>query len=206
MVKPDVVYHFDFGSPNSYLLHKLIPGIEQRTGVKFEYLPILLGGLMKATNNLPPMMAFANVTGKNDYFLMEINRYVRRNKIAPFAFNPDFPINTLLLMRGAIAAQRLDCFETYVDAGFHAMWGEPMKMDDPDVFKATLDAAGLPADQLLALTQDPEVKQTLLDNTQHSAARGNFGAPTVYVGDEMFFGKENHELIEEEILAQSAAG
>jgi 2-hydroxychromene-2-carboxylate isomerase len=206
MVKPDVVYHFDFGSPNCYLLHKLIPALEQRTGATVKYLPILLGGLMKSTNNQPPLMAFANISGKNDYILMEIGRYVKRHKIEPFRFNPDFPINTLLMMRGAIAAERLDCFAPYVDACFHAMWGEPVNMGDPDVVKATLLAAGLPADEILALTQDPDVKQALLDNTAHSAERGNFGAPTVYVGEEMFFGKENIELIEEEIAAQSVDG
>jgi 2-hydroxychromene-2-carboxylate isomerase len=197
---PKVEFHFDFGSPNAYLAHLVIPEIEQRSDAKFEYVPILLGGVFKLTNNRSPVESMAGIKNKPQYESLEMRRFVRRYNITRFALNPFFPVNTLLIMRGAVAAQREGVFTRYVDEVFKAMWAEPKKMDDPEVVRAALKQPGFDADSLLALTQDPEVKDRLLQNTQESVARGTFGSPTFFVGKEIFFGKDRLRDVEEEIF------
>ena len=197
---PKVEFHFDFGSPNSYLAHLVIPEIEQRSDAKFEYVPILLGGVFKLTNNRSPVESMAGIKNKPQYESLEMQRFVRRHNITRFALNPFFPVNTLLIMRGAVAAQREGVFTRYVDEVFKAMWAEPKKMDDPEVVRAALKQFGFDADSLLALTQEPEVKDRLLQNTQESVARGTFGSPTFFVGKEIFFGKDRLRDVEEEIF------
>ena len=197
----DVIFYFDFGSPNAYLAHKVIPAIEARTGAKFRYVPALLGGIFKATNNRSPAEAYANIPAKLAYEGRETQRFVKRHGIADYARNPHFPVNTLLIMRGAVAAGRLGLFEPYVDAVYRAMWAEGLKMDDPAVVGAFLDKAGLPADRLLELTQDPEVKAELIRNTEEAVAAGVFGSPSFLVGGELFFGKDKLRDVEEEIAS-----
>jgi 2-hydroxychromene-2-carboxylate isomerase len=197
---PKVEFHFDFGSPNAYLAHLVIPEIEQRTDAKFEYVPILLGGVFKLTNNRSPVESMAGIKNKPQYESLEMQRFVRRHNVTRFALNPFFPVNTLLIMRGAVAAQREGVFTRYVDEVFKAMWAEPKKMDDPEVVRAALKQFGFDADSLLALTQEPEVKDRLLQNTQESVARGTFGSPTFFVGKEIFFGKDRLRDVEEEIF------
>ena len=199
----DVTFYFDFGSPNAYLAHKVIPGIEKRTGLKFTYVPALLGGIFKATGNRSPVEAFAGVPAKLAYEGKETRRFVARHGITEFASNPHFPVNTLMIMRGAVAAQALGIFEAYVGAVYRAMWVEGLKMDDPAVVKAALERAGLPADQLLAMTQDDAVKATLIRNTEGAVAHGVFGSPSFLVGDELFFGKDRLRDVEEAALARS---
>jgi 2-hydroxychromene-2-carboxylate isomerase len=200
-------FHFDFGSPNAYLSHVVLPAIEQRTGTRFEYVPVLLGGIFKATNNRSPMESLAGIKNKPEYERLETQRFVRWHKITAYQFNPFFPVNTLGLMRGAIAAQRLGVFERYVDEMFRHMWADPKKMDDPEVLRAALDESGLDSARLIALTQDPDIKNQLLENTQRSVAAGSFGAPTFYVGKEIFFGKDRLRDVEEAITeSYSSAG
>ena len=177
-----VEFHFDFGSPNAYLSHLVLPAIEQRTGAKFLYVPVLLGGIFKATNNRSPMESLAGIRNKPEYEQLETQRFLRRHRITTYRFNPFFPVNTLTLMRAAIAAQSLGVFERYVDEAFRHMWADPKKMDDPQVLRAALEESGLDATRLIGLTQDPEIKNRLLENTQRSVAAGSFGAPTFYVG------------------------
>ena len=181
---------FDFGSPNAYLAHRVIPGIEQRSGAKFDYVPVLLGGVFKATGNRSPMEAFGAVKGKLAYEGLETRRFVARHGLDRYAANPHFPVNTLAIMRGAVAARRLGVFEAYVEAVFVAMWEQGAKMDDAAVVAETLTAAGLPAEALMTLTQDPSVKDQLVANTNTAVERGVFGSPTFFVGDEMWFGKD----------------
>jgi 2-hydroxychromene-2-carboxylate isomerase len=195
----NVEFHFDFGSPNAYLAHRVIPGIEARTGTKFTYVPILLGGIFKLTNNQSPVVSMAGVKNKLEYQRIEMDRFIRQHGIADFAMNPNFPVNTLLLMRGAVAAQLENVFPRYVDEVFRHMWAEPKKMDDPEVVRAALQSSGLPADRILARTQEQEVKDRLMANTGRSVERGAFGSPTFFVGDEMFFGKDRLRDVEEEI-------
>ena len=195
-------FMFDFGSPNAFLSHEAIPAIEQRTGVKFEYVPVLLGGIFKATNNKSPAETLAGVKNKPEFNALETERFVKRFGVRPYAPNPFFPVNTLNLMRAAIAAQLEGVFEKYVDAAFHHMWSEPKKMDDPEVALKALTASGLDAARLFARAQEPEVKAKLIENTQGAVERGTFGSPTFFVGKEMFFGKEQLREVEE-MVAES---
>ena len=195
-------FMFDFGSPNAFLSHEAIPAIEQRTGVKFEYVPILLGGIFKATNNKSPAETLAGIKNKREFHEIETERFVKRFHVKPYTWNPFFPVNTLNLMRGAIAAQSEGVFEKYVDAAFHHMWAEPKKMDDPAVAIAALTSSGLDGAKLLARAQEPDVKARLLDTTQKAVERGAFGSPTFFVGDEMFFGKEQLRDVEEMVLGK----
>ena len=194
-------FMFDFGSPNAFLSHEAIPAIEQRTCVKFEYVPILLGGIFKATNNKSPAETLAGVKNKPEFNALETERFVKRFKVEPYVWNPFFPVNTLNLMRAAIAAQFEGVFEKYVEAAFHHMWREPKKMDDLEVAAKALSASGLDGAKLLTRAQDADVKARLIGNTQSAVERGAFGSPTFFVGNEMFFGKEQLREVEEEILA-----
>jgi 2-hydroxychromene-2-carboxylate isomerase len=198
MVK--VEFHFDFGSPNAYLSHLVIPDIEQRTGVKFDYVPVLLGGVFKLTNNRSPAESLAGIKNKPQYERLETTRFLKRHGITRFQSNPFFPVNTLLMMRGAIAARSLGVFERYVDEMYRHMWAEPKKMDDPEVFRAALREGGFETDRLLELIAGKEVKDQLLENTNRSVERGTFGSPTFYVGDEIFFGKDRLRDVEEMII------
>jgi 2-hydroxychromene-2-carboxylate isomerase len=161
-----VEFHFDVGSPNAYLSHLVIPEIEKRTGVKFEYVPILLGGVFKLTNNRSPAESLRGIKNKPEYERLETRRFIQRHGIAHFQPNPYFPVNTLMMMRGAIAAQLLGVFERYVDQMFRDMWAEPKKMDDPRVWQVALDGSGLPTARILELIETPKVKEQLLENTQ----------------------------------------
>jgi len=199
-----VEFHFDFGSPNVYFSHKVIPAIEQRTGARFDYVPVLLGGIFKLTGNQSPVTAYQGIRNKLDYMETETRRFIRRHNIADYRFNPHFPVNTLMLMRGAVAAQIDGSLMPYVNAVMHHMWEAPKKMDDPAVIGAALAESGLDAKRLFELAQTPEVKQRLVDNTAQSVERGSFGAPTFFVGDEIFFGKDKLDAVEAEIRAATA--
>jgi 2-hydroxychromene-2-carboxylate isomerase len=190
---------FDFGSPNAYLAWKVLPGIAARTSAQVNLMPCLLGGLFKLTGNQAPMTAFGNVKGKLEYERLETQRFIARHGLCDFRFNPHFPVNTLLIMRGLLAARRADVGEVYFEAVLKAMWETGQKMDDPAVVAAVLSAAGLDAKAILDATQDPEVKAELAASTNAAAARGAFGIPTFFVGDEMFFGKERLGQVEDEL-------
>ena len=196
MTHASAEFLFDFGSPNAYLAHKVIPGIETRTGVRFAYIPVLLGGVFKATGNKSPMEAFAGIPAKLAYEAKERDRFVARHGLTRFAPNPHFPVNTLAIMRGAVAARTIGLFDAYVEAVFAAMWEDGAKMDDPAVIGAVLTAANLPAERLIALTQDQAVKDALVANTTAAVARGVFGSPSFFVGDELWFGKDRLAEVE----------
>jgi len=194
---------FDFGSPNAYLAWKVLPGIAARTHAQVNLMPCLLGGLFKLTGNQAPMIAFGNVKGKLEYERLETQRFINKHGIHAFRFNPHFPVNTLLIMRGLLAARRANVGEVYLEAVLKAMWEEGQKMDDPAVVAAVLSATGLDAKALLDATQDPEVKAELAANTNAAAARGVFGIPTFFVGAEMFFGKDRLDQVEEQLSSRS---
>ena len=199
-----VEFLFDFGSPNAYLCHPLIPAIEARTGARFEYVPILLGGLFKLANNRSPAEAFAAIPNKRAYERLEMQRFIDTHGLTRFKFNPHFPVNTLKIMRGACAAQKLGCLARYVDVVFPAMWEDGKNMDDLPTITATLDADGLDSRSILTLSQDPEVKAMLLTNTQWAHDRGAFGSPSFLIGSELWFGKDRLRDVEEAILAGAA--
>ncbi|MEM7358145.1 MAG: 2-hydroxychromene-2-carboxylate isomerase [Pseudomonadota bacterium] len=197
-----VDFIFDFGSPNAYLAHHLIPGIEERTGSKFNYIPCLLGGIFKATGNKPPMVALSDVKAKLAYENLEMQRFIKEHQIE-FNFNPHFPVNTLLLVRGAIVAEQEGFLADYIDQGLNHMWRDPKKMDDPEVFAEAMNQSGFDGAGMLEKMQDPEVKQRLMDNTSAAVDRGVFGIPTFFVGSEMFFGKDRLGQVEQEINRSS---
>ena len=197
----NVEFHFDFGSPNAYLAHRVIPAIEARTGARFHYVPVLLGGVFKATNNRSPAETLKGIRNKPEYEHLETERFILRHNITQFRRNPFFPVNTLQIMRGAVAAEFDGFLPAYVEAMFHHMWEEPTKLDEPDVIRAALDASGLDGARMLERIQDPAVKQRLLQNTEQSVARGTFGSPTFFVGEEIWFGKDRLRDVEEAITA-----
>ena len=196
-------FMFDFASPNAYFAYKVLPDILQRTGAELVIHPVLLGGLFKITGNQPPMVAFGGVKGKLDYEMLESKRFIERHKLDDFTFNANFPMNTISIMRGLLAAQETGCEKPYIDAVLSAMWERDLKMDEPEVFKAVLTEAGLDAEKIIALTQTDAIKDKLKANTQAAADRGAFGIPTFFVGDEMFFGKDRLGLVEEELMKQA---
>jgi 2-hydroxychromene-2-carboxylate isomerase len=198
---PKVEFHFDFGSPNAYFSHKVIPAIEQRTGVKFEYMPMLLGGVFKLANNQSPIVQFKDTKSKMDYMKIETVRFIKKHGLGKFKMNPHFPVNTVQIMRGAVAAEMDGQLAKYTDAVFRHMWEDGLKMDDPEVIRTALDAAGLDGARTLARIQEQDVKDKLLKNTEATVARGTFGAPTFFVGKEIFFGKDKLRDVEEEIEA-----
>ena len=207
MSKPVTIdFIFDFGSPNAYLAGKVLPAVAERVGAKVNRIPCLLGGIFKATNNASPMVAFGSVKGKLAYEGLETRRFVEKHGLTAYRPNPHFPVNTLLIMRGVVAAQRAGVEDAYVAAVLAAMWETGEKMDDPEVVVRVVTAAGLDGAALVAATQDPEVKAQLVANTEAAVARGVYGIPTFFVGDEMFFGKDRLDQIEEEAARQSAAG
>ena len=195
-----VEFLFDFGSPNAYLCNKVIPSIEARTGAVFEYVPILLGGLFKLANNRAPGEAFAGIPNKQAYDRLEIARFVAKHGLSRYKPNPFFPVNTLKIMRGACAAQKLGCLARYVDVVFAAMWEDGKNMDEVQVIAATLAASGLDSEKIMALSQDSEVKAMLLRNTQSAHDRGAFGSPSFLIGRELWFGKDRLRDVEDEIL------
>ena len=195
-------FMFDFGSPNAFLSHEAIPAIEKRIGAKFDYVPILLGGVFKATNNKSPAETLAGIKNKREFHAVETERFVKRFQVKSYTWNPFFPVNTLNLMRAAVAAQMEGEFAKYVDAAFHHMWVEPKKMDDPEIALAALTASGLNAQRLFARAGEADVKAKLIENTQAAVDRGTFGSPTFFVGDEMFFGKEQLRDVEEMVLGK----
>jgi 2-hydroxychromene-2-carboxylate isomerase len=198
-----VDFLFDFGSPNSYLAERVIPEIERRTGVKFAYVPVLLGGIYKLTGNSSPADYLRGIKNKPEFQERETRRFIRRYNITTFHNNPFFPVNTLQLMRGAVAAQFEGVFEPYFRAAYHHMWEEPKKMDDPQVARDAFIASNVDYDRLFARAQQRDVKDRLLELTQHAVDRGAFGSPTFFVGKEMFFGKDQLRDVEEAIVEAS---
>ncbi|MCW5661527.1 MAG: 2-hydroxychromene-2-carboxylate isomerase [Burkholderiaceae bacterium] len=193
-MRPAIEFWFDFGSPTTYLAHTQMPRLAADTGVPTRYMPMLLGGVFKATGNQSPVM----VPAKGRWMGGDLARFARRYGV-PFTFNPHFPINTLTLMRGAVGLQmrQPERFMPYVDAMFHAMWVEPANLGDAAVLAATLGAAGFDPVQFQSLVADAEVKARLIANTDAAVARGVFGAPTCFVGDEMFFGQDRLDFVRE---------
>jgi 2-hydroxychromene-2-carboxylate isomerase len=199
-----VEFQFDFGSPNAYLAELALPAIERRTGIKFEYVPVLLGGIYKATNNVSPAESLRGIKNKPEYQALETQRFLRRHNLTKFRQNPFFPVNTLMLMRGAVAAQFEGLFEPYFRAAYHHMWEEPKKMDDIEVFRSAFASSGMDIERLMARAQQDDVKKRLIDLTNDAVNRGAFGSPTFFVGNEMFFGKDQLRDVEESIVEQTS--
>ena len=190
---------FDFGSPNAYFASKVLPDLLEQTGATLHIVPCLLGGIFKSTENQPPMMAFSSIPAKLDYMRLEMNRFIKKHQLNRFQFNPNFPVNTILLMRGALVAEQDGRLADYVEAGLMHMWEQGLKMDDPEVFANAMTEAGFDGPNILERTQDPAIKTRLIENTQAAVDRGVFGIPTFFVGTEMFFGKDRMAEIEDQL-------
>ena len=195
---------FDFASPNAYFAYRALPPILARTGAELVITPCLLGGLFKLTGNQAPIAAFAGVKGKLEYERLEIRRFVVRHGLTKFRMNPHFPVNTLMLMRGLVAARLRGEEAAYLEMGLQGLWEQGLKLDDKDVLARRIGEAGLDAERLLEDAQRPEVKQSLVETTDAAARRGAFGIPTFFVGEEMFFGKERLGQVEEELAKTPA--
>lgn len=197
MVKKTLELIFDFGSPNAYLTLKVLPELLDRTGADLVITPCLLGGIFKATGNRAPMIQYADAPAKLAYENLEMRRFIERHGLTRFRMNPHFPINTLTIMRGAIVADDEGNLDDYIDVVNRAMWEDGLKMDDPDVIATFLSANGFDGPALLARTQEPAIKAGLVANTEAAVARGVFGIPTFFVGEEIFFGKDRLAQVEE---------
>ena len=192
-----VDFIFDFASPNAYLVHKIVPEIEARTGARFHYIPCLLGGIFKATGNQAPMIAFGGIKNKPEYDALEMQRFITRHELTGFKMNPHFPVISLMLVRGALVAERDGYLMKYIDAMVDAMWEQGLKLDDTEVLHKALADAGFDADKIMTDMGDEAIKAKLLENTNAAVERGAFGIPTFFVGEEMFFGKERLGQVEE---------
>jgi 2-hydroxychromene-2-carboxylate isomerase len=199
-----IEFIFDFGSPNAYLAYRALPPILERTGARLMINPCLLGGVFKATGNVAPAVAFAPVKGKLEYEMLELRRFVAKHRLDKFRLNPHFPVNTLMLMRGFLAAREAGVETGYIEMGLEGLWEEGLKLDDPQVLARRIDSAGLDSASLLAAAQTDRVKLKLADNTAAAVARGVFGVPTFFVGDDMFFGKDRLGQVEEAVQAAPA--
>ena len=196
-----IEFIFDFGSPNAYLAYMAMPGVLARTGATLQLTPCLLGGIFKATGNKAPMVQYADVPAKLAYGMLEMRRFIAKHGLTKFRMNPHFPVNTLLLMRGAVAAGMDGVLDAYVEAGLAAMWEGGLKMDDPAVFVAAMTAAGLDGERLAARAGEEAVKAQLVANTEGAVARGVFGIPSFFVDGEMWFGKDRLAEVEEAAAA-----
>ncbi|OUX09597.1 MAG: disulfide bond formation protein DsbA [Gammaproteobacteria bacterium TMED242] len=194
-----VDFIFDFASPNAYFCHKLIPIIEDRTDVSFNYIPCLLGGIFKLSGNQPPFMAFADIPNKNAYQMIEIERFVKQHELTKYQFNSNFPINTVQIQRGSIAAQELNVFDQYLDVVITAMWEDNKNLNDLDILKATLNENNMDVEAIFNIVNSQECKDKLIANTSAAVERGAFGVPTFFLDDQIFFGKDHLYQLEEYI-------
>ena len=195
-------FYFDFASPNAYFVFNVLKKFPEKYDCEINYIPVLLGGIFKSTNNKPPMEQFFGVLNKIEYQSLEIERFVNRHGLTKFKMNPHFPVISLQIVRGAIAAEMDGYLEDYIEKVLVHMWEEPKKMDDPEVIKAAFEESGFDSEKLLEQMQDPDVNTKLISNTEDAVKRGLFGIPTFIIDDEMYFGKDTIWMIEE-ILAAS---
>ncbi|MEO8123096.1 MAG: 2-hydroxychromene-2-carboxylate isomerase [Burkholderiales bacterium] len=189
-----VEFFFDVGSPTTYLAWTQLPAIARETGAQISWRPMLLGGVFKATGNASPV----TVPAKGRWMGGDIARFARRYGV-PFTFNPNFPINTLTLMRGAAGLQlrQPERLAAYLDAVFRALWVDAVDFNQAPEIARVLDAAGFDADPFVALVGDPEVKAELIATTEEAVARGVFGAPSFFVGGHLFFGQDRLDFVRE---------
>lgn len=197
----NIEFYFDFGSPTAYLANGQLPAIAAQHGAELVYKPILLGGVFQATNNHSPV----TIPAKGAYMFRDLQRYAQRYDM-PFRLNPHFPINTLMLMRMAtgVLQRQPDQFVNLVKALFDAIWVDELNLGEPEVVASVLRENDLDADALFDLAQDDEVKQQLKQATQKAVERGVFGAPTMFVGKEMFWGQDRLDFVSEALADDSS--
>jgi|TARA_X000000950_G_C13910458_1_gene658783 2-hydroxychromene-2-carboxylate isomerase len=194
-----VDFIYDVATPNGYLTHKVVPEFEERTGTNFNYVPCLAGGIFKLTNNVPPLIATADIKNKADYFFIEISRFVKKHNLSKFKNNSFFPQNSLNIQRGAIAAKELGVLKEYVECTMSAMWEKDLNIQDLEVLKKALDEDGIDHKTILEMIQTKECKDKLIANTSWAVEKGAFGIPTFLIDDQIFFGKDHMDQLEDYI-------
>ena len=188
-----IKFIFDIASPNAYLSHKVIPDFENKYDVKFDYFVCLLGGIFKLSNNKPPMIANAEIPLKYNYFGQEIIRFAKFHQLTNFKMNPHFPINTLIIQRGALAAQERGNFAEYVDCIAKGMWEEEKNFNDIEILKSYLLQNKINGEEILEQAATPEIKQKLIDNTSKAYEMGAFGVPTFLLVRKCFLVRKHLE-------------
>ncbi|WP_417620425.1 2-hydroxychromene-2-carboxylate isomerase [Parasphingorhabdus sp.] len=191
---------FDFVSPNAYLIWQPLKALAEKHGATIEITPAFLGGMHKLTGNAPPFVRDAEVKGKNDYAMLEMNRFIKKHGLTKFRMNPKFPFNTITLQRMLVALEP-EKRAGFVEALLPGIWEQGLDVTDAGTLGKILQDGGFDAKTLLSRTQDPAIKQALIDNTENAVARGAFGIPTIYVDGEMYFGKERLGQIDEQLSA-----
>ena len=194
-----VDFIYDVATPNGYLTHKVVPAFEKRTGTNFNYVPCLAGGIFKLTNNIPPLIATADIKNKADYFFIEISRFVKKHNLTKFKNNSFFPQNSLNIQRGAIAAKELGVLKEYVECTMAAMWEKDLNIQDLEVLEKALDEDGIDHKTILEMIQTKECKDKLIANTSWAVEKGAFGIPTFLIDDQIFFGKDHMDQLEDYI-------
>ena len=194
-----VDFIIDIASPNAYFCQQLIPAFEERTGAKFNYVPCLLGGIMKLSGNQPPFVSYADIKNKNNYQFIEIERFIKQHNLVKYKFNSNFPVNTVQVQRGALAAQELGIFDKYLKVMLSAMWEEDKNLADLEVLQTTLLENDLDAEAIINIVTSQECKDKLIENTSNAVERGAFGVPTFFIDDQIFFGKDHLYQLEEYI-------
>jgi|TARA_B100000900_G_scaffold312091_2_gene270921 2-hydroxychromene-2-carboxylate isomerase len=194
----NVDFIFDFASPNAYLCHKAIQNLEKNHDIKFNYVPCLLGGIMKLSNNQPPMVTLAEIPNKMKYeFDTAFNRFMKEHSITKFKMNEYFPVNTISLIRGAIVAQKNDFFDSYVEIILCGLWEQSLKLDSPEALHEILTEHDCHADLVIEGIAKDDIKEELIANTSKATEKGAFGIPTFFVEDEMFYGKDTLRELKE---------
>jgi 2-hydroxychromene-2-carboxylate isomerase len=194
----NVDFIFDFASPNAYLCHKAIQNLEKTHDIKFNYIPCLLGGIMKLSNNQPPMVTLADIPNKLKYeFDTAFNRFMKEHNITKFKMNEHFPVNTISLVRGAIVAQKNDFFESYVEIVLSGLWEQSLKLDTPEALHELLNNNDCYPDLVIEGIAKDEIKAELIANTSEAVEKGAFGIPTFFVENEMFYGKDSLRELKE---------
>ena len=187
-----VEFYFDLGSPATYLAYTQLPKICEQTDSQLIYVPILLGGVFKATGNASP----ATIPAKGRYMFIDLDRYAIRYGV-PMKINQHFPINTLVLMRAVTGVQlrQPERFAAFIDCLFKALWIDGRNLNDPATVGAVLSENGFDPEEILALSADEEVKNALKETTEKAVQRGVFGAPSMFVGDQLFFGQDRLDFV-----------
>ena len=194
----NVDFIFDFASPNAYLCHKAIQNLEKTHDIKFNYIPCLLGGIMKLSNNQPPMVTLADIPNKLKYeFDTAFNRFMKEHNITKFKMNEHFPVNTISLVRGAIVAQKNHFFESYVEIVLSGLWEQSLKLDTPEALHELLNNNDCYPDLVIEGIAKDEIKAELIANTSKAVEKGAFGIPTFFVENEMFYGKDSLRELKE---------
>lgn len=194
----NIDFIFDFASPNAYLCHKAIQNLEKTHDIKFNYIPCLLGGIMKLSNNQPPMVTLADIPNKLKYeFDTAFNRFMKEHNITKFKMNEHFPVNTISLIRGAIVAQNNDFFESYVEIVLSGLWEQSLKLDTPEALHELLNNNDCYPDLVIEGIAKDEIKAELIANTSEAVEKGAFGIPTFFVENEMFYGKDSLRELKE---------